>query len=138
MVIKKEIHLPSRWLERIVVGFCVFAAFVLYRFTAWKENEYFWTLSGGYPLWLRDIVDSLYYPFFIVVFVMLVIVTSSIWKRLYPLRKINHCFFVLCLAWLIFMGSFFLLAANNILNFINGRPFHYHDPIVQPYRPPNP
>jgi hypothetical protein len=112
------------------------ASIVLMRFTAWKENEYFWTLAGGYPFWLRDIIDFFYYPYYLGLFIVLIVTTSSMSKRFYKKRKISHAFLILCLTWMCFLGCSFLLFANNFLNLMHDRPLHYHQPIQQPYQVP--
>lgn len=129
-------HHPSTWLDRVAVFGCLIGAFILMQLTAWKENEYFWTLSGGYDIWLRDLVHFLYYPFLLGQIIALVITSKSLIGKLYKRRSINRCLMILFFAWVVFFSSLALLVANNLLNFLEGRPIHYHDPIMQPYQGP--
>jgi len=131
-------HEPSTWLDRVAVCFCLFATFILMQLTAWKENEYFWTMSGGYAIWLRELVYFIYYPYFLGTFICLLITSRFVLLKLYRKRMMNRCMLFLFLAWVVFGSSGALLVANNFLNLLEGRPLHYHAPMDQPYRPYEP
>lgn len=129
---------PSTWLERFIVVICLLTALLLMQLTAWKENEYFWTLSGGYPIWLREAVQILYYPTLLGTLILHFFISRIMLIKLYRKRAMNRCLFILGFSWLLVYGSIMLLLANNVLNFIQGRPIHYHAPILQPYHAPEP
>lgn len=131
---QRKYHAPSTWLERIVVLLCLSGCFVLMQLTVWKENEYFWTLSGGYSNWLRDLVLFFYYPYILGLIIGLLVVSRSILGKLFRQRSLNRCVLILLFAWVVFFSSIALLLANNLLNFMEGKPIHYHQPIVQPYQ----
>ena len=123
----------STWTERLAIAGLLVASIVLLRLTFWKENELFWLDVGGYPLWLRQSVESLYYPYLLTVVMSAATVCWSFAIRFCRTLMLSRAWFVLFAALLLIAVSMTLLVSNNVDNFINGRPVHYHG--SQDYNP---
>lgn len=103
----------------------------LIRLTLWKENQFFWMDLGGYPLWLRDSVRFLYYPYLFFTATTLCVVTRSVMGRLFRQFAYRRVWVLLLFTWVLFFSNCGLLVANNIVNILSDRPLHYHDPISE-------
>ncbi|MEM1223901.1 MAG: hypothetical protein AAGH40_14205 [Verrucomicrobiota bacterium] len=121
-------YAPSTWTERLAIAGLVVFALILVQITTWKESEIFWMNIGGYPLWLRDCVHTLYYPYLLFVLTFALMLSRSVIGRFFRDLKVRKAWLVLFLAWIIICGSLGLLVTNNLINLIESRPLHYHDP----------
>jgi len=92
-----------------------------------RETPYFWTNAGGYPLWLRDLVQVAYYPLLFVYAGWLAFLSWQWMFRPSPSAKL-FCVeaTVLALMWMVVVLVAMLMLANNISNLIDGRPLHDH------------
>ncbi|MEO0509167.1 MAG: hypothetical protein AAF065_04865 [Verrucomicrobiota bacterium] len=118
---------PSSWTERIsIVGLLAFS-FSLIQFTTWKESRLFWIDAGGYPIWLRDVIKSLYYPYLLFVLTVGLTITRSAVGRFFRQMAFRKIWYLLILSWVIIVGCLGLLLANNLINLIEGRDLHYHE-----------
>lgn len=122
-------HKPSSWLERLAVVLCLILVLGLIRLTLWKENELFWLNIGGYPIWLRDSVSFLYYPYFLFTTMSLAIVTRSVVGRFIRQLAYRRIWILLLFGWVLYVSNCGLLVANNVKNIWTDRPLHYHAPM---------
>lgn len=120
---------PSHWCERIAIAGCCVFVIALIRLTMWKENELFWLNLGGYPIWLRECVHILYYPFLFFTAMSLCIVTRSVLGRFIRQFVYSRSWSLLLVAWILFFSNCGLLVANNVKNLWSDRPLHHHDLI---------
>ena len=97
--------------------------------TVWKESQEFWLNSGGYPVWLRDCVRVLYYPYLFFVLVAAITLSRSVCVQFFKQLRLQWVWFVLIATWVVLLASLGLLFTNNIINVFNLRPIHYHEPI---------
>jgi hypothetical protein len=119
----------SNWFERAaIVGCCLFVMGLI-RLTLWKENQFFWMHAGGYPIWLRESVRFLYYPYLFFTATTLCVVTRSVIGRLFRQLAYRRIWALLLFTWVLFFSNCGLLVANNLINLWSSRPLHYHDPI---------
>lgn len=95
---------------------------------AWlKERPEFWLNSGGYPVWCREAVLVLFYPWLIGCLAALLV-----WQGLAILRPSRSTatlvarFALTALFWGVFFAVLYIVAANNLLNLLQGRPLHHH------------
>lgn len=110
-------------------GICfLFSAAVLTGLTALKESPSFWLNSGGYPVALREFVLNFYYPAMLLHLTFLSGFTLSHAARLTRRPRLSPALYLLALfpAWLLTAIAVGLLLANNVINLLEGRPFHHH------------
>lgn len=95
---------------------------------AWlKERPEFWLHSGGYPVWCRDAILILFYPWLLGCLAGLLV-----WQGLVVLRPARSTgtlvarFALTAIFWGIFFAVLYIVAANNLLNLLQGRPLHHH------------
>lgn len=99
---------------------------VLSGFALLKENRQFWLNSGGWPIWLRELVRFTFYPLLggeILLLAALVLITSSglgLGRAKNAMRLIT----VLLSLWLLAVVT--VVAGNNLANLWAGRPLHWH------------
>ena len=96
--------------------------------TILKETPHFWTNAGGYPIGLRHFVLHGYYP---VLFAYLLILVALTMRGIYLFFKqesASGLVFLIALApaWICTGLVIGLLIANNVINLIEGKPFHSH------------
>ena len=96
--------------------------------TGLKETEAFWRNYGGYPLWLRDYVLFFYYPMtmLLLIFQSLTTVGFSITMIRNRRREGFYGVLIMLPSWLLTFVALGLLMANNIINYLEGRPLHWH------------
>ncbi|MGB0744645.1 MAG: hypothetical protein ACPGSB_08970 [Opitutales bacterium] len=117
--------------ERLEIAGLLISSMGLVQLTLWKESEVFWLNLGGYPIWLRESVKALYYPYLFFVLSFALIVTRSVIGRLYEDFRLRRAWFLLLVSWIIIFSSLGLLLANNLNNLMEGRSIHYHDTVVE-------
>lgn len=128
MALKIE-YTASTWTERLAIGGLVVFSLLLAQLTMWKEDELFWLNVGGYPLWLRQSLQEIYYPYLFFVLATAAMLCRSVMGRFFRSLKFCRAWFLLVFALVIIFGSLALLCANNFINLIESRPLHYHSPI---------
>lgn len=121
-------HSPSLWTERLAIVGLLFFSLVHTQLTIWKETEIFWLDVGGYPIWLREVVKTLYYPYSLFLITAALMITRSVCGRFLRELRVHRVWVLLAISLLIMSGSFGLLVANNLINVIEGRPVHSHVP----------
>ncbi|CAA6678257.1 Unannotated [Lentimonas sp. CC4] len=122
-------HRVSHWSERLAIVGCCMLVIGLIRLTLWKENELFWLNLGGYPIWLRDSVHFLYYPYLFFTVTTLCVVSRSVLGRFIHELIYHKVWILLLVAWILFFSNCGLLIANNVINLWIGQPLHHHDAI---------
>ena len=119
--------MSKAWLHRFGLALLALGHALLLPATALKETPLFWRSEGGFPLWLRQVIGTLYYPGLLVVTSFQVGLSYVIFARL--VRHQRGCGNTLAI--LIFWGSlgllFAILVANNLTNYLEGKPIHAHD-----------
>jgi hypothetical protein len=94
-------------------------------FALLRETADFWLHSGGYPLWLRDLVRVTYYPLILGDLLALSALTATLCARLRLAREwVILEILLLGAAWALLAGSLGISAKNNALNFWHNRPIH--------------
>lgn len=109
--------------------------FLVFWFSCLRENQAFWTNAGGYPVGLRESVLTFYYPLLALNAILLGLATFGFIARLkppYSMLGLQACVLLVC--WGVFFGSAAVSWANNLLNFLEGRPIHYHKDRPQIHR----
>jgi hypothetical protein len=112
----------------ILVGglFALVAGGVCLVFSFLRETADFWRHSGGYPLWLRDLVKIGYYPLLVGDLCILMGLTTVLCARLKQGRDFLIFKGVLfCAAWALFWAAIGISANNNVTNFWHNRPIHH-------------
>jgi hypothetical protein len=121
---------PDRML--VAVGLIIFgiALFVcecvLLWFSYLREMHSFWLNSGGYPIFLRDMVSLFYYPMLILSMMGVVGLTMGALMNLrIPIAFICFEGLVIIACWALIIGSMTVSFSNNFENLWKGRPLHY-------------
>ncbi len=108
------------------MGLLIFAL-LLAQMTLWKESELFWLNIGGYPIWLRDCVRTLYYPYLFFVLTTSAFIFRSLTGRFLRTFRYSRIWLVFLLCLIVIVSCLGLLVANNLINLVESRPLHYHD-----------
>ncbi|MEN9975173.1 MAG: hypothetical protein RLZZ282_1179, partial [Verrucomicrobiota bacterium] len=92
-----------------------------------RENKVFWTNAGGYPIWLRDMVQWTYVPLMLLAILALFVLSMACCSKIYKSIR----FFVLeslllFMCWGLFTTTGCIAFNNNIKNLIQGRDLHEH------------
>ncbi|MEI6674113.1 MAG: hypothetical protein WCO57_02940 [Verrucomicrobiota bacterium] len=96
-------------------------------FAVLRESLVFWTNAGGYPIWLRDLVQWTYLPLWVGTVVLLGSLSVACLAKIGGgLRFFMLESVLLLLGWVIVSTSGFVAFQNNIGNLLNGHPIHYH------------
>jgi hypothetical protein len=119
-------HKGASWGERFAIGSLLVLVVFFAQLTMWKESDLFWLNLGGYPLWLRECVRTLYYPYLLFLLALVLIITRSALARFFRDSKYRKLWSLLVLAWVVLSGSIGLLVANNVINLLESRPLHYN------------
>ena len=113
----------------VLFGTCVIFCLgvLLVWFAMLRENGFFWTNAGGYPIWLRDMVQWTYMPLFLGATMALFVLSMACCSKIY--RSVR--FFVLeslmlLMCWGLLATSGYIAFNNNIQNLIHGRDVHEH------------
>ena len=99
-------------------------ACVLLWFSFLRENPQFWRNSGGYPIFLRDLVLVGFYPLLVVTVFGLAGLTAFCARIRMPSGF--GCFesLVIFVCWGLVCGSLFVAFRNNVVNLWNDKPLH--------------
>ena len=123
----KDESQPVTLLRPLLHAAAILMAGLLLPFVWLRETPYFWTNAGGYPLWLRDLVQVAYYPLLFVYAGWLAFLS---WQWMFRPSRSAKLFcveaMVLALMWMVVVLVAMLMLANNISNLIDGRPLHDH------------
>ncbi len=96
-------------------------------FSYLREEPLFWRHEGEFPIWLRELVMSTYYPMLLLELLLLAAFTGFV-AHLLSRRSTSASLAVLLLPML--WGLYFMViansVANNLDNLFNGRPLHWH------------
>lgn len=94
-----------------------------------RESELFWRSEGGWPIWLRNLVEMAFYPLFVV---LLGSVTLSVgWIVIGAPTRSRLGLLVWCILGgqiLLMIGIIAVVLFNNVANLFSGRPIHSHTP----------
>ena len=122
-------EVSGSWLAKIIglylLAFALNALLLI--FVMWKEYPPFWRNDGGYPVWLRDLVLTTFYPLLAIQFGLLAATSFFQFCHL-PLENTNKVWALVGVItlWVLFGIVLTVLLANNIDNLLNGRELHYH------------
>jgi hypothetical protein len=100
---------------------------VLMFFAGLRELPVFWTDAGGWPVWLRGLVEVGFYPMFFVELALLGLLSVfgvNLAGARHPSAGVSVV--LLWFAWLLLFTVVAVVAANNLENLISGRPLHWH------------
>jgi len=116
--------------HRLVAGAIVNFSFlaVLIILACLREQPSFWTNAGDWPIWLRELVETSFFPLLLLE-LLLLIVFSWVCIRLVSLGRsstASPAVAVLPLLWALFLLVVAILAANNLENLLAGRRLHWH------------
>lgn len=93
-----------------------------------RENPLFWRNVGGYPIWLREVVLTTFYPLFAFNLILLLSLTWHFFRRLASVGRLWWMNGILIMAgWGLMMVTGILVVANNVTNLLEGREFHSHE-----------
>lgn len=125
----------SRLSDYIVGIACLLLVCGLFGFTILKEDQSFWRDAGGYPIWLRELVHALYYPYLVLVLTTVGAASYSTLCQFTKSFKVHKSWILLACTWLLLGCSVGLLLSNNLVNVWNGRPIHFKpeakdDPLI--------
>jgi hypothetical protein len=118
-----------------VLGVALFVCeCVLLWFSYLRETHSFWLNSGGYPIFLRDMVFVFYYPLLALSIVGLVVLTVGALLNL-RIPIVFICFEALIIigCWALLIGSMTVSFSNNFENLWEGRPLHYKSETAPMY-----
>jgi hypothetical protein len=100
---------------------------VLMVFSYLREEPLFWMNEGQFPIWMRDLVSSTYYPMLLLEFALLSAL-SGVSVRLLSTRSASASLAVVLLPilWGLYLIVIANSVANNLDNLLHGRPLHWH------------
>jgi len=120
----------------VILGLAL--SILLFYFVLLRESPVFWMNIGGYPLWLRDVVEITYYPLFFLNLGILISLSSLLFS--YPPISRTIMWIeagMISFLWGCFGIIFVMNVANNVCNLMEGRPLHgghYHAVTYQDWR----
>jgi hypothetical protein len=91
-----------------------------------REDPLFWRNAGGWPVWLRDLVNTAFYPLFGGQLAVMVLISGLVLYRRSLARWRKQTWPLALLMWLWIAGIVALITANNLGNYLEGRPLHWH------------
>ncbi len=121
---------PARFFGALVIGGALTAlGLAVLAGAMLRETPGFWRNAGGFPVGLRDLVFSSFYPSLAIYFFGLVSGSFTAWQLLRARSRSGGLLLLACgLNWLLFLVILTVVLCNNIENVMNGRPLHYHAP----------
>jgi small-conductance mechanosensitive channel len=118
--------LKSRLFDYVVGIVCLLLVCALLGITVLKENKLFWRAAGGYPIWQRELLQAIYYPYIILVMTTVGAASYSVLCTFITSFKVNKAWILLVCTWGLLICSIGLLVSNNLVNVWKGRPLHFH------------
>jgi hypothetical protein len=101
---------------------CLLAVFAIFR-----EQPLFWRNAGGWPLWLRDLVETSFYPLLGLELMFLLAYSSACFGLLHGRCAVGrYAILTLPLLWGLLFIVVAVVAANNLDNLLSGQPLHWH------------
>ena len=95
-----------------------------------RENPMFWRNAGGYPVFLREIIFSVFYPGLLGYFVGVVGISWIALRLLSAgFRSGGLLLFFSLVQGLLFATILIIILWNNVDNLFHGDPLHYHPPV---------
>ena len=114
----------------VVMGVNGMAGLLLFASTVLRETPEFWRNSGGYPVFLRNLVRFGDYPLLVLVFGGTAAGTLLAWRFLSSHRGIASGLLLFsALQWVLFVIILVIMLWNNVDNLLHGRPLHYRPPL---------
>lgn len=100
---------------------------LLFWFSCLREDQVFWTNAGGYPVGLRHTVLFGFYPLLALNLAGLLGLTFVFLATLRrPLCMVGLKLSAILICWGVFSGAMAISGANNLINFLEGKPIHGH------------
>jgi hypothetical protein len=110
----------------------VILGLVTFVFAVLRETHEFWLHSGGYPLFLRDLVLVSFFPLVTFNFCALISLTTLCAAKVRGQPGLVAFFIMLILlGWGLFFGAVGIALKNNLENYLEGRPIHAKPPFEQ-------
>jgi len=108
-----------------ILNFTILGVLIL--FASLREQSTFWTHAGHWPIWLRELVGSSFYPLLLLELLFLM-TFSGMCVRLLNARcpTATSAVVFLLLLWTLFVLVVVIIGANNLDSLIAGRPLHWH------------
>ncbi|MDB6070554.1 MAG: hypothetical protein JWL81_1725 [Verrucomicrobiales bacterium] len=113
------------WLVVSAAMVCLCAGTV--GFAVYREQPEFWRNSGGYAIWLRELVLLSFYPGMLVALIGQILLTRGLftgWKG--SARSWGLQMGMVMVGWLLLALSLLVAWSNNMSNLLDGRPIHTH------------
>jgi hypothetical protein len=113
------------WLATALAMPCPLLVLIL--FATLREQPDFWHNSGGWPVWLRDLVLVSFYP--LLAGSLCILGALSAFALLLPgnSRTLRAAKGIMLLGlWLLATSALAIAFANNVVNLWNGHPLHSH------------
>lgn len=93
-----------------------------------RETPQFWLNAGGYPVWLRALVQMVFYPGLAVSLFLTAGVTMSVFRAGRAGQRVGAGFWLLWLAQMsLFLAALTIMGWNNVHNLFDNEPLHYHE-----------
>jgi len=114
----------------VVMGVNGMAGLLLFASTVLRETPEFWRNSGGYPVFLRNVVYFAHYPLLFLVLGGTTAGTLLALRHFVHERAIGGGLLLLsALQWVLFIIILVIMLWNNVDNLLHGRPLHYRPPL---------
>ena len=95
-----------------------------------RENPMFWRNAGGYPIFLRDLVEILFYPALLGYFLGTAAVSLIAVRLLVARFRVGGALlFAGLVQWFLLAVILTIVLWNNVDNLLHGQPLHYHPPV---------
>jgi hypothetical protein len=91
-----------------------------------REDPMFWRNAGGWPVWLRDVVETTFYPMLTVEVGVLVALSVLCFRCPILARGGRRVWPIAGTMWLWAAAIVILVISNNVMNLVAGRPLHWH------------
>ena len=93
-----------------------------------RETPQFWLNAGGYPVWLRALVQIFFYPGLGTSLLLTVGGTTSVFQAWRAGRRVGTGVWMLWLAQVaLLVAVLTIMSWNNVHNLFDDEPLHHHD-----------
>jgi hypothetical protein len=99
---------------------------VLTPFAFLKEDPMFWRNAGGWPVWLRELVLTTFYPLLFSEFFALVALSALCLRHPVFARARRQLWPIAGTMWLWTGAVVLVVLGNNVSNLLEGRSLHWH------------
>ncbi len=111
----------------VVSIICVVNTLVLLGFVILRETPMFWRNAGGYPIWLRDLVQGGFYPLLGLTAAMVFGMSVRLFRRTsYSALFWGTQCLCLMMSWVFLLMAMTMAISNNVINLMEGRSLHSH------------